>query len=81
MSCRCMKTTTQSGQAWRGYERAQRGKMAKIRRSLWPAGSLILRRGKMSGQKETPRRMLLGRCENWSVIDVVSMSASFALKS
>ena len=23
MSCRCMKTTTQSGQAWRGYERAQ----------------------------------------------------------
>ena len=22
MSCRCMKTTTQSGQAWRGYERA-----------------------------------------------------------
>lgn len=25
MSCRCMKTTTQSGQAWRGYERAQRG--------------------------------------------------------
>ncbi|EEA6007231.1 hypothetical protein QBB50_000070 [Salmonella enterica] len=21
-SCTCMKTTTQSGQAWRGYERA-----------------------------------------------------------
>lgn len=23
MSCRCMKTTTQSGQAWRGNVRAQ----------------------------------------------------------
>ncbi|MEP8463993.1 hypothetical protein ABKW13_18120 [Enterobacter hormaechei] len=22
LSCTCMKTTTQSGQAWRGYERA-----------------------------------------------------------
>lgn len=30
MSCRCMKTTTQSGQAWRGYERALRGKTLKI---------------------------------------------------
>lgn len=34
----CMKTTTQSGQAWRGYERAQRGEMVKIRRNLRHAG-------------------------------------------
>ena len=28
-SCTCMKTTTQSGQAWRGYERAERTLCAK----------------------------------------------------
>ena len=33
MSCRRMKTTTQSGQAWRGYERALAG-LNEVSRSL-----------------------------------------------
>lgn len=30
-SCSCMKTTTQSGQAWRGYERALKDQMKLIK--------------------------------------------------
>ncbi|EGT0642945.1 hypothetical protein JAF94_000719 [Citrobacter braakii] len=30
LSCTCMKTTTQSGQAWRGYERALAGFLMQI---------------------------------------------------
>lgn len=61
ISCRCMKTTTQSGQAWRGYERAQRGEMVKIRRIFRASdgrkGKGVERRGK----KIAPRRGLLRR--------------------
>jgi hypothetical protein len=32
-SCTCMKTTTQSGQAWRGYERAL---TVKFRTEVYP---------------------------------------------
>lgn len=52
MSCTCMKTMAQSGQAWRGYERALASVLAKktsmIVFFLLDLSQMIVKRGKMS---------------------------------
>lgn len=52
LSCTCMKTTAQSGQAWRGYEHALASVLAKkssmIVFFLLDLSQMIVKRGKMS---------------------------------
>lgn len=56
----CMKNTTQSGQAWRGYERAVLGLIAVLAPQCW-AGMVIFGAGRARLRRGDALRLIVRR--------------------